>query len=67
MHDHVAASRRAGGLDPLTARERDVLALMAQGRSNQPAGARRPALPAALTAAHCKLPVGGQVRDVTLS
>jgi DNA-binding NarL/FixJ family response regulator len=30
----LAASRRAGGLDPLTARERDVLALMAEGRSN---------------------------------
>jgi DNA-binding NarL/FixJ family response regulator len=30
----LAASRHAGGLDPLTARERDVLALMAEGRSN---------------------------------
>src|ERR1019366_4159613 len=30
----LAASRRSGGLDPLTARERDVLALMAEGRSN---------------------------------
>ena len=30
----LAASGRAGGLDPLTARERDVLALMAEGRSN---------------------------------
>jgi DNA-binding NarL/FixJ family response regulator len=30
----LAARRRAGGLDPLTARERDVLALMAEGRSN---------------------------------
>ena len=30
----LLASRRNGGLDPLTARERDVLALMAEGRSN---------------------------------
>lgn len=30
----LAASGNAGGLDPLTARERDVLALMAEGRSN---------------------------------
>ncbi|MEU4221847.1 response regulator transcription factor [Actinoplanes sp. NPDC026623] len=30
----LSASRRSGGLDPLTARERDVLALMAEGRSN---------------------------------
>jgi DNA-binding CsgD family transcriptional regulator len=30
----LAASRRAGGLDPLTACERDVLALIAEGRSN---------------------------------
>jgi DNA-binding NarL/FixJ family response regulator len=30
----LATSRRAGGLDPLTARERDVLAVMAEGRSN---------------------------------
>ena len=30
----LAASRHAGHLDPLTTRERDVLALMAEGRSN---------------------------------
>jgi DNA-binding NarL/FixJ family response regulator len=30
----LAASRRSGALDPLTPRERDVLALMAEGRSN---------------------------------
>ena len=30
----LAASRHAGNLDPLTRRERDVLALMAEGRSN---------------------------------
>ena len=30
----LAASRHAGDLDPLTLRERDVLALMAEGRSN---------------------------------
>ncbi len=30
----LAASRQAGGLDPLTNREREVLALMAEGRSN---------------------------------
>jgi DNA-binding CsgD family transcriptional regulator len=30
----LAASRLSGDLDPLTARERDVLALMAEGRSN---------------------------------
>jgi DNA-binding NarL/FixJ family response regulator len=30
----LGASRRAGGLAALTARERDVLALMAEGRSN---------------------------------
>jgi DNA-binding NarL/FixJ family response regulator len=30
----LAASRRTGGLGALTARERDVLALMAEGRSN---------------------------------
>jgi len=30
----LAASRRSGGLNPLTAREHDVLALMAEGRSN---------------------------------
>jgi DNA-binding NarL/FixJ family response regulator len=30
----LGASRRAGGLASLTARERDVLALMAEGRSN---------------------------------
>jgi DNA-binding CsgD family transcriptional regulator len=30
----LAASRHAGDLDPLTPRERDALALMAEGRSN---------------------------------
>jgi DNA-binding NarL/FixJ family response regulator len=30
----LAASHRTGGLDPLTPREREVLALMAEGRSN---------------------------------
>jgi DNA-binding NarL/FixJ family response regulator len=30
----LAASRQSGALDPLTPRERDVLALMAEGRSN---------------------------------
>jgi DNA-binding NarL/FixJ family response regulator len=30
----LTASRRAGDLDPLTPREHDVLALMAEGRSN---------------------------------
>jgi DNA-binding NarL/FixJ family response regulator len=50
---------RADGLGSLTARERDVLTLMAEGRTNgaiagaighrPPAGARRPALPGVLT------------------